>query len=74
MDVLKSIDKIIRENAFDQKKKKPELKFNLGLALIGLRITRPCTLTNMNHTIHFLMTFTDFMTITSRLNADVLCQ
>ena len=73
MDVLKSIDKIIRENAFDQKKKKPELKFNLGLAL-GLRITGPCTLTNMNHTIHFLMTFTDFMAITSRLNADVLCQ
>ena len=72
--LVKRIDKIIRENAFDQKKKKPELKFNLGLALIGLRITGPCTFTNMNHTIHFLMTFTDFMAITSRLNADVLCQ
>ena len=34
------------KNAFDQKKKKPELKFNLGSALIGLRITGPCTLTN----------------------------
>ena len=46
MDALTGIDKIIRKNAFDQKKNKPELKFNLGSALIGLRITGPCTLTN----------------------------
>ena len=30
-----------RENAFEQKKKKPRLKFNPGLALIGLRTTGP---------------------------------
>ena len=29
------------ENAFKQKKKKPWLKFNSGLALIGLRTTGP---------------------------------
>ena len=46
LDVLKRIDKIIRKNAFDQKEKKPELKCNLSLALIGLRITGSCTLTN----------------------------
>ena len=28
-------------NAFEQKKKEPGLKFNLGLTLIGLRTTRP---------------------------------
>ena len=36
---LKSIEKIKRENTFDWKKKKPGLKFNLRLALIGLRTT-----------------------------------
>ena len=41
MDVLKRIEKIIRENAFEQNKKKPGLKFNPGLALIGLRTTGP---------------------------------
>ena len=46
MDALKRIDKIIRKNAFDQKKKKPELKFNHGSALIGLRTTGPYTLIN----------------------------
>ena len=35
------IEKIIRENAFGQKKKKPRLKFNPGLALIDLRTTGP---------------------------------
>ena len=29
------------ENTFEQKKKKPGLKFNPGLALIGLRTTGP---------------------------------
>ena len=28
LDALKRIEKIIRENAFEQKKKKPRLKFN----------------------------------------------
>ena len=46
LDVLKRIDKIILKNAFDQKKKKAELKFNLGSALIGFQITGPRTLTN----------------------------
>ena len=32
---------IILENAFEQKKKKPGLKFNPGLELIGLRTTGP---------------------------------
>ena len=37
--LLKKIARIIRENTFQQKKKKPGLKFNPGLALIGLRTT-----------------------------------
>ena len=32
---------IILENGFEQKKKKPGLKFNPGLELIGLRTTGP---------------------------------
>ena len=39
MDDLKRIEKIIRENASEKKEKKPGLKFNLGLALLGLRTT-----------------------------------
>ena len=35
LDALKRIEKIIRENAFEQKKKKPRSKINPGLALIG---------------------------------------
>ena len=31
----------IRESAFDSKKKKPGLKFNLRLALTGVRTTGP---------------------------------
>ena len=41
MDALKRIEKIIQENAFEQKNKKSELKFNPGLALIRLRTTGP---------------------------------
>ena len=41
MDALKGIEKIIQENAFEQKEKKPRLKFNPGSALIGLRTTGP---------------------------------
>ena len=33
--------KIIQENACDQKKKKPRLKFNPRLALIGLKLLGP---------------------------------
>ena len=41
MATLKRIDKIVRENAFDEKKERPGLKFNPGFALIGLRTTAP---------------------------------
>ena len=41
---LKTLQKIVRENALDDEKKRPELKFNPGLALIGLRTTGPMTL------------------------------
>ena len=40
-DALKRREKIIRENAFEQKKKKPGLKFNPRLAPIGLPTTGP---------------------------------
>ena len=33
--------KIIRENVFEQNSKKPRLKYNPGLALIGFRTTGP---------------------------------
>ena len=39
LDALKRTEKIIRENAFEQKKKNPGLEFNLGLALISLWTT-----------------------------------
>ena len=38
---LNITEKIIREIAFDPKKKKPRLNLNLGYALIGLRTTGP---------------------------------
>ena len=39
---LKRIAKSIRENAFEQQqKKKPRLRFNPGLTLIGLLLTGP---------------------------------
>ena len=41
MVALKRIDKIIQESAIEQKKEKPRLKFNPGLALIVLRTTGP---------------------------------
>ena len=37
----KRIEKIIRESAFDKKKKILGLKFNLGLALTSIRTTGP---------------------------------
>ena len=42
----KKIDKIIRESAFEKKKKKPGLKFNPGLGLTGIRTTGPRSLLN----------------------------
>ena len=39
VECSKKIEKIILEKAFEQKKKKPRLKFNPGLVLIGLRTT-----------------------------------
>ena len=41
MAILKRIEKIVQENPFDEKKKRPGLKFNPGLVLIGLRTTGP---------------------------------
>ena len=41
LDAPKRREEITRENTFEQKKKKPGLKFNPGLALIGLRTTGP---------------------------------
>ena len=38
---MKRTEKSFKENAFDEKKKRPGLKFNPGLALTGLRTTRP---------------------------------
>ena len=38
---VKGMEKIILENVYKQKKKKPGLKFNPGLALIGLWTTGP---------------------------------
>ena len=43
LDALKRIEKIIWENAFEQKTKNPRLKFNPELALISLRTTGPWT-------------------------------
>ena len=44
MATLKTLQKIVQENALDDEKKRPELKFNPGLALIGLRTTGPMAL------------------------------
>ena len=40
-DTLKRKEKIIRKSAFDNKKKKPGLKFNPRLALTDVRTTGP---------------------------------
>ena len=39
--LLKLTEKIIRENACEQKKKKPRLNLTVGYELIGLRTTGP---------------------------------
>jgi len=41
---LKRIEKIVRENAFDEKIKRPGLKFNPGLALNWALIPNPMAL------------------------------
>ena len=41
LDALKRREEITLENTFEQKKKKPGLKFNCGLSLSGLRTTGP---------------------------------
>ena len=41
LDTLKRIVKIIRESAFDKRRKNSGLKFNPRLALTGLRTTGP---------------------------------
>ena len=41
MATLKRLGKIVRENAFDDEKKRPGLKLNPRLALIGLSTTGP---------------------------------
>jgi len=38
------IEKIIRENAFEEKKKKPGIKFNPRLVLISVQTTGPSTI------------------------------
>ena len=43
MIASKRIQKIIRESAFDNKKKKARLKFNPGLVLTDVRTTEPCS-------------------------------
>ena len=48
MATLKRIEKIVQENVSDEKKKRPGLKFNPGLALIGLRTTGPRLIETMN--------------------------
>ena len=45
----KNIEKIIRESAFDRKKKKPGLKFNPGLALTGVGTTGPSIITVISY-------------------------
>ena len=39
-----TIEKIIRENAFEEKKKKPRIKFNPRLELNGVQTTGPSTI------------------------------
>ena len=41
LDAPLKVEKMMRENAFEQKKKKPGLKFSPELALIGFQTTGP---------------------------------
>lgn len=51
--LYKDIGKITRENALEQKNKKPRFKFNPGLVLISLRTTGPSVLECDKHNIKF---------------------
>ena len=51
-DTLKRKEKIIQQNTFVQKEKKPMLKSNPGLALIGLRTTGPWSFLGSNCKAH----------------------
>ena len=53
---LKSKFKIIRESAFEKKKKKPRLKFHPGLALTDIRTTGPWCFARTNSNIKYLLT------------------
>ena len=46
------MEKIILENAFEQKKKKPRLKFNPGLTLIVLWTTEPGLVTTVKREVN----------------------
>ena len=59
LDALKRREEITRENTFEQKKKKPGLKFNPGLALIGLRTTGPWTESRVNDAIDLKLESSD---------------
>ena len=51
--LLKIIEKIIRENVFKRKKKKPGLNLTLGEALIGLRTSGPMIVKHANLVLTF---------------------
>ena len=51
--LLKIIEKIIRENVFERKKKKPGLNLTLGEALIGLRTSGPMIVKHANLVLTF---------------------
>ena len=55
-----TIEKIIRENAFEEKKKKPGIKFNPRLVLIGVHTTGPstiCKIPSFNRALKAAQTF-----------------
>ena len=56
----KKVEKIVRENAFDDEKKRPRLKFNPGLALMGLRTTGPRSLYKFRGKLALFMRFGTF--------------
>ena len=68
--LLKKLAKIIRENTFQQKKKKPGLKFNPGLALIGLRTTGSCSFSHCSN-LAFRLFYTKLIQLNSRLGTPI---
>ena len=51
--LLNIIEKIIRENVFERKKKKPGLNLTLGEALFGLRTSGPMIVKHTNLVLTF---------------------